>query len=166
MGALGRALKACRWLQIESVVQCLVHGPPSLCECVSFRLGPVLVSGGRRARSHEMWPQLRFVSCISASPHPCQAMWMWCSGATRSSAPPARAAAKKATPKRWSVGGWGGAGWTMAPMASMAKALCLSGPSDRKHFDHVVAKPRRFAPNTHTLCFSGSTQQRKWSLIS
>lgn len=58
--ALGSALKACRWLQIESVGQCLSVSVSEVCfvcvyVCVGVHfLGQVLVSSGRRARSHEM----------------------------------------------------------------------------------------------------------------
>ncbi|EDW56869.1 GM15976 [Drosophila sechellia] len=57
-------------------------------------------------------------------------------------------------------GGPWGLGFPMAvTIASMAKALCLSGPSDRKHFDHaVVAKsPTGFLQSTHY--FTASTQE-------
>lgn len=32
----------------------------------------------------------------------------------------------------------GGLGVVVAPPPPIAKALCLSGPSDQKHFDHAV----------------------------
>lgn len=110
---------AANWISRPGCL-CLCPGQPFVCPPP----GRVLVSSGRHARSHEMWPQLRFVSCISASPHPCQGWWESAgpgagaaavAGAAETRVSPARAAAEKANPKEAVMscqGGFrSGAGW-------------------------------------------------------